>query len=157
MQDTATQWFRITGTHILEGYGLSETSPVVASNPVNVDGFTGSIGLPLPSTEISLRDDAGAEVPVGEPGELCVRGPQVMTAYWNQADETAAAMTSDGFLKTGDIASIDENGFFRICSHSFSARRIPEWAKTRSSHVAFHDSARSVVSENSLPYTPPEA
>lgn len=114
MEDTARQWRRITGTHMLEGYGLSETSPVLTSNPADIDGFTGSIGLPLPSTEISLRDDAGNEVPIGEPGELCVRGPQVMAGYWNDADATAEAMTTDGFLKTGDIATVDDKGFFRI-------------------------------------------
>ncbi|TDJ44458.1 MAG: long-chain-fatty-acid--CoA ligase [Gammaproteobacteria bacterium] len=114
MDDTAQKWFKVTGTEIIEGYGLSETSPVVTSNPVNIPGFSGSIGLPLPSTDISLRDENGKEVPVGEPGELCVSGPQVMSGYWNDDAATAAAMTPDGYLKTGDIATVDENGFFRI-------------------------------------------
>lgn len=114
MDDTAQQWFKVTGTDIIEGYGLSETSPVVTSNPVNIPGFSGSIGLPLPSTDISLRDANGKEVPVGEAGELCVSGPQVMLGYWNDDEATAAAMTPDGYLKTGDIATVDENGFFRI-------------------------------------------
>jgi long-chain acyl-CoA synthetase len=114
MKDTATQWFNLTGVEILEGYGLSETSPVVTSNPPDLHGFNGSIGLPLPNTEISLRDDQGDEVPAGEPGELCVRGPQVMAGYWNDEEATANVTTEDGFLKTGDIATMDEKGFFRI-------------------------------------------
>jgi long-chain acyl-CoA synthetase len=114
MKDTATQWFDLTGVEILEGYGLSETSPVVTSNPPELHGFNGSIGLPLPNTEISLRNDQGDEVPLNEPGELCVRGPQVMAGYWNDPDATANTKTADGFLKTGDIATVDEKGFFRI-------------------------------------------
>ena len=114
MRDTANQWSKLTGTEILEGYGLSETSPVVTSNTVDIHGFTGSIGLPLPNTEISLRNDAGDEVPAGESGELCVRGPQVMQGYWDDPEAAANAMTEDGFLKTGDIATVDEKGFFRI-------------------------------------------
>jgi long-chain acyl-CoA synthetase len=113
-KDTATQWFEMTGIEILEGYGLSETSPVVTSNPPDLHGFNGSIGLPLPNTEISLRNDQGEEVPAGEPGELCVRGPQVMAGYWNDPEATANVKTADGFLKTGDIATVDEKGFFRI-------------------------------------------
>jgi long-chain acyl-CoA synthetase len=114
MKDTATQWFDLTGIEILEGYGLSETSPVVTSNPPYLRGFNGSIGLPLPNTELSLRDEQGNEVPAGEPGELCVRGPQVMAGYWKDAEATAKTMTEDGFLKTGDIATVDEQGYFRI-------------------------------------------
>jgi long-chain acyl-CoA synthetase len=112
--DTARQWSEISGTSIIEGYGLSETSPVVTSNLPDAESFTGSIGLPLPGTEISLRDDNGDEVPMGEAGELCVRGPQVMAGYWKNPEGTAGAMTEDGFLKTGDVATVDEQGFFRI-------------------------------------------
>lgn len=113
-ESTAKRWAEATGTHIHEGYGLSETSPVVSSNPANVDEWNGSIGLPLSGTEISLRDDDGREVPRGEPGELCVRGPQVMAGYWQDPETTAAAMTADGFLRTGDIATMDDEGYFRI-------------------------------------------
>lgn len=114
LDDTARQWSEVTGTVITEGYGLSETSPVITTNPMGLKEFRGSIGLPLPSTDISLRDDSGREVPVGEAGELCVRGPQVMSGYWNDADGTAAVMTDDGFLQTGDIAVVDEQGYFTI-------------------------------------------
>ncbi len=114
MEHTARRWAEVTGTPIREGYGLSETSPVVTINPATVDRYTGSIGLPLPSTDVSLRGEDGREVARGEPGELCVRGPQVMMGYWNNADETAATMTDDGYFRTGDIATVDEHGYFRI-------------------------------------------
>jgi long-chain acyl-CoA synthetase len=114
MEFTAREWSRLTGTEILEGYGLSETSPVVCTNLPSLDAYNGSIGLPLPNTEISLRDNHGREVPLGESGELCVRGPQVMAGYWNNPEATAAVMTDDGFLSTGDIATMDGDGFFRI-------------------------------------------
>ena len=114
MEDTAGQWFKITGTDIIEGYGLSETSPVLTSNHADAQGFTGSIGMPLPNTDVSLRNEKGKEVPRGEPGELCARGPQVMSGYWNDPEATARAMTKDGFFRTGDIATMDESGFFRI-------------------------------------------
>ncbi len=110
----ADKWYEITGCHILEAYGLSETSPLVTSNRADCQQYTGSIGLAAPSTEISLRDDAGSEVPVGEPGELCVRGPQVMRGYWRCDEATAECMTKDGYLRTGDIATVDEHGYFRI-------------------------------------------
>jgi long-chain acyl-CoA synthetase len=114
MDFTARSWSHLTGTAIIEGYGLSETSPVVTSNLPDLKEYTGSIGLPLPGTEVSLRDDAGREVPLGEAGELCVRGPQVMSGYWGNEAATDNVMTDDGFLKTGDIAVVDEQGFFRI-------------------------------------------
>jgi long-chain acyl-CoA synthetase len=110
----ADRWEKVTGVPLREGYGLTECSPTVTANRYDTKGFTGSIGLPLPSTEISIRDDAGSEVPIGEPGELCVRGPQVMAGYWNRPEETAKVMTPDGFLRTGDIARIDEKGFCYI-------------------------------------------
>jgi long-chain acyl-CoA synthetase len=114
MEDTARQWFELTATDIIEGYGLSETSPVLTSNPANAQGFTGSIGMPLPNTDISLRTNNGKEVPQGQPGELCARGPQVMSGYWNDPEATSRAMTKDGFFRTGDIATMDELGYFRI-------------------------------------------
>jgi long-chain acyl-CoA synthetase len=110
----ADRWKKITGIRILEGYGLTESSPVVTINPLDVQEFNGSIGLPLPSTEISLRDDQGQETPFGERGELWVRGPQVMRGYWQRPDETANTITADGWLQTGDIATVDEQGFVRI-------------------------------------------
>jgi len=110
----ARRWLERTRCPIVEGYGLSETSPSVSCNPVNNDSFTGTIGLPLPSTEIELRDDEGKPVPLGQPGEICVRGPQVMAGYWNRPDETARVMTPDGFLKTGDVGVMDERGHTKI-------------------------------------------
>jgi long-chain acyl-CoA synthetase len=111
---TARRWKEITGVMIHEGYGLSETSPVVTSNPVTLTEYNGSIGVPLSSTIVSLRHDDGTEVPMGEAGELCVHGPQVMQGYWNDEAATASATTSDGFFRTGDIAVMDERGYFRI-------------------------------------------
>ena len=110
----AERWQRITGVPLCEGYGLTECSPTVTCNPLDLKEFNGSIGLPMPSTEISIRDENGVEVPLGAAGELCVRGPQVMKGYWNRPDETARVMTPDGFLRTGDVASIDARGFVRI-------------------------------------------
>jgi long-chain acyl-CoA synthetase len=114
LDDTARQWTELTGTVIIEGYGLSETSPVITSNPLDLDKFRGSIGLPLPSTEVILLDDDGREPPLGEPAELCVRGPQVMSGYWKNPQATAKVMTEDGFFRTGDIAVVDEQGYFTI-------------------------------------------
>jgi long-chain acyl-CoA synthetase len=112
---TAQRWHEVTGKYVQEGYGLTETSPVVSMQPTTVtEVFTGTIGLPLPSTEIAIRDDDGRAVPVGEPGELCVRGPQVMKGYWQRPEATEQVMYPDGFLRTGDIATMDERGFFRI-------------------------------------------
>ena len=111
---TAREWANITGTHIVEGYGLSETSPVVSSNPLDLQAFNGSIGLPLPGTEIAIRDEQGREVALGEAGELFVRGPQVMLGYWNKPDETANVLGADGFLETGDVVTIDDRGYLKI-------------------------------------------
>jgi long-chain acyl-CoA synthetase len=113
-QATAKLWKDKTGCPVFEGYGLSETSPSVTCNPVTNTGFTGTIGLPLPSTEVRMLDDAGREVPLGQPGELAVRGPQVMAGYWQRPDETAQVMTADGFFRTGDIATMDERGYVKI-------------------------------------------
>ncbi|PWB40599.1 MAG: long-chain-fatty-acid--CoA ligase [Rhodocyclales bacterium] len=110
----AERWQQITGVPLCEGYGLTECSPTVTVNPLDIAGYTGSIGLPVPSTDISIRDEDGRELPVDTPGELCVRGPQVMKGYWNRPDETARVMTPDGYLRTGDVAAIDAKGFVRI-------------------------------------------
>ena len=110
----AKRWYELTHTPIIEGYGLSETSPSVTCNPVTVTEYSGTIGLPLPSTEVSIRDDEGNEVPLGQPGEICIRGPQVMAGYWNRPDETANVMTPDGFFKSGDVGMMNEDGFVKI-------------------------------------------
>ena len=113
-QGTAELWRHVTGCAIAEGYGLSETSPVATSNRLDINGFTGSIGLPIPSTDIAIRDEVGCDVPHGEPGEICIRGPQVMAGYWNRPDETAKVMTEDRFFRSGDIGVMDADGFIRI-------------------------------------------
>jgi long-chain acyl-CoA synthetase len=113
-QATAKLWLEKTGCGICEGYGLSETSPTVSCNPTDSNAYTGTIGLPLPNTEMALLDDDGHEVPAGTPGEIAVRGPQVMAGYWQRPDETAKVMTADGFFRTGDIGTVDERGYFRI-------------------------------------------
>jgi long-chain acyl-CoA synthetase len=105
----ADKWLEITNSPILEAYGLTETSPAICINPMSVREFNGSVGYPLPSTEISLRDDQGHEVPFGESGEICVRGPQVMQGYWQHPQETQAVFYDDGFLKTGDIAKFGKD------------------------------------------------
>lgn len=108
------KWREVTGLHITEGYGLSETSPVVTFNQAGQDEFTATIGIPLPSTDVSLRGEDGGEVTVGEPGELCVMGPQVMQGYWRKPVDTAAVTTADGYFCTGDIAILTEEGRFKI-------------------------------------------
>ena len=113
-QQVAEMWVRATGRPIIEGYGLSETSPVLTCNRGDIEGFTGTIGFPVPSTDISIRDDAGNELPLGEPGEICARGPQVMPGYWRRPDETALVMTKDGFFRTGDIGTMDDRGRVKI-------------------------------------------
>jgi long-chain acyl-CoA synthetase len=110
----ATRWKAITGTTIIEGYGLSETSPVLCVNPYPLAAWTGTIGYPVPSTEVSIRDADGMPVPFGEPGEICARGPQVMKGYWNRPDETDKATTADGFFRTGDVALMEADGQIRI-------------------------------------------
>jgi long-chain acyl-CoA synthetase len=111
---TAKLWLDKTGCPIVEGYGLSETSPSATCNPVDSAAFTGTIGLPMPNTELKLLDDDGREVPIGQPGEIAIRGPQVMAGYWQRPDETAKVMTADGFFRTGDIGTVDERGYFKI-------------------------------------------
>jgi len=107
----AERWKKLCGIPLIEGYGLTETSPVVTANPLTITDYTGSIGLPLPSTDISIRDDEGKELELGQDGELCVKGPQVMRGYWNRPDETSKVFMEDGFIRTGDIARIDKRGY----------------------------------------------
>ena len=113
-QAVADKWLKLTGTPIVEGYGLSETSPVATANRCDITEFTGTIGLPIPSTEIAILDDDGNPVPLGQQGEIAIRGPQVMAGYWQRDDETAKVMTPDGFFKTGDIGRMDERGYTKI-------------------------------------------
>ncbi|OAF11512.1 long-chain fatty acid--CoA ligase [Bradyrhizobium neotropicale] len=110
----AEQWRAVTGCFIAEGYGLSETSPTLTCNPATTTEFSGSIGIPVPSTWLSIRDDDGNELPLGQPGEICAKGPQVMTGYWNRPEETAKVMTADGYFRTGDIGVMDEKGYTKI-------------------------------------------
>ena len=106
----AQRWKEVTGKILSQAWGLTETSPAVAINPIG-DDFNGSVGLPISSTEVTIKDDAGNDVPIGEPGEVCVRGPQVMRGYWNRPDETAAVLAPDGWLRTGDIGYMNPKGF----------------------------------------------
>jgi len=113
-KSVADAWVKATGRPIIEGYGLSETAPVLTCNRGDIAEWTGTIGLPVPSTDISIRDDAGHELPIGEQGEICARGPQIMSGYWKRSDETAKVMTADGFFRTGDVGVMDEQGRVRI-------------------------------------------
>ena len=108
------KWQQVTGVSIIEGYGLSETSPVATCNRADSTAFSGTIGLPIPSTEIAILDDDGKEVALGQAGEIAIRGPQVMSGYWNRPDETAKVMTADGYFKSGDVGIMDERGFVKI-------------------------------------------
>jgi long-chain acyl-CoA synthetase len=110
----AEKWKNVTGTPLIEAYGLTETSPAACINPMTLKAYNGMIGLPISSTEMKILDDDGKEVAVGERGEISIKGPQVMKAYYNRPEETAKVMTSDGFFKTGDIGIMDEEGFFKI-------------------------------------------
>lgn len=110
----ADKWFKVTGCSLSEGYGLSETSPTLTCNPATITEFSGTIGLPVPSTYLSIRDDDGNEVPLGEAGEICAKGPQVMAGYWNRPEDTASVMTADGYFRTGDIGVMDERGYTKI-------------------------------------------
>lgn len=112
LSDTAKAWERLTGNYIIEGYGLSETSPVLTLNPPG--GYTGKIGIPIPATDIKILDDEGNELAMGEAGEICAKGPQIMVGYWNRLDETGKVMTKDGFFRTGDIGVMDDRGFIKI-------------------------------------------
>ncbi|MBN3786683.1 AMP-binding protein [Burkholderia sp. Ac-20353] len=110
----SARWKAVTGNFIREGYGLSETSPVVSFNPQSIREFTGTVGLPVPSTDVVLLDDNDREVDIGEPGEICVKGPQVMTGYWQQPEANARAFTPDGYFRTGDVGVFDDRGFLKI-------------------------------------------
>ena len=110
----AEQWKAITGASLIEGYGLTETSPLVSGNPLDTKEHSGTVGFPIPSTDVSIRDENGAEAPLGETGEICVRGPQVMKGYWNQPDETAKVFTQDGWLRTGDMGFMDDMGRIKL-------------------------------------------
>jgi long-chain acyl-CoA synthetase len=110
----AERWQKLTGVPILEGYGLTETSPVATTNPVDIKEFSGTIGLPVPGTTITIRDEAGAILPVGQVGEICIAGPQVMKGYWQRPEETAKVMAKDGAFMTGDIGVMDERGYVKI-------------------------------------------
>ena len=110
----ADKWKTVTGIPIVEAYGLTEASPGVTINPINITAYTGSIGLPIPGTEIEIRDDAGKEVAIGQPGELWIKGPQVMKGYWQRPDETAKVLDARGFLASGDVAVMDEKGWIKL-------------------------------------------
>ena len=109
--DVAARWQQATGVPLIEGYGLTEASPIVCANPFDASAFTGKLGVPLPSTDLAIVDEQGSALALGETGEICVRGPQVMRRYWNAPEETAAAFTPDGFLRTGDLGRMDERGY----------------------------------------------
>jgi len=113
-RNVAERWLKVTGCPLIEGYGMSETSPVVTGNRVDITEFTGTIGLPISSTEVIIVNDDGVAVALGEPGEIAVKGPQVMAGYWQRPDETAKSMTADGYFKTGDVGIMDERGYVRI-------------------------------------------
>ena len=110
----ALRWKEVTGSPLIEAYGLTETSPAATINPLNLAAYNGSIGLPISSTDVELRDDTGKAAALGQPGELCIRGPQVMAGYWQRPDETAKVIDKDGWLATGDVGVIDEQGYIRI-------------------------------------------
>jgi long-chain acyl-CoA synthetase len=110
----AQRWKQVTGVPIIEGYGLTETSPVAISNPLNITDWSGTIGVPIPSTEAAVLDDDGKVLPAGQVGEIAIRGPQVMRGYWQRADETAKVFTDDGWFRTGDMGFMDESGRFKI-------------------------------------------
>jgi len=113
-QSVAEKWQQVTDTPLLEAYGLTEASPAVSINPLANKTFNGSIGLPLPSTDVSIRDDAGNELAFNTPGELFIKGPQVMREYWQQTEETKKVLNGSGWLATGDIVTIDEQGYLRL-------------------------------------------
>jgi long-chain acyl-CoA synthetase len=113
-KSVADRWKQVTGATLIEGYGLTETAPSATANPLDLKEYSGAIGVPMPSTEIVLRDDGDKDVALGQPGEICIRGPQVMAGYWQRPDETAQVIGKDGFLHTGDVGIMDERGFIRI-------------------------------------------
>src|SRR5690606_11717251 len=110
-REVAERWQRVTGVPIAQGYGLTEASPIVSGNPLNLTGFNGSVGVPFPSTDVAIMDDAGRRLPQGEVGEICVNGPQVMAGYWNRPEETDNVFYPGGWLRTGDVGRMDEQGY----------------------------------------------
>jgi len=110
----AEKWKQVTGRPLIEAYGLTETSTAACINPMSLKDYNGFIGLPIPSTEVEIKDDNGKTLPLGEIGEICIRGPQVMAGYYNRPDETAKVMTPDGFFKTGDLGFMNEQGYSKI-------------------------------------------
>lgn len=110
----AERWKQVTGKPLIEAYGLTETSPAACVNPMTLKEYNGYIGLPIPSTEVEIKDDNGKSLPLGEIGEICIRGPQVMQGYWKRPEETAKVFTHDGFFKTGDLGFMTEEGFVKI-------------------------------------------
>ncbi len=110
----AERWKELTGKPLIEAYGLTETSPAACINPMTLKEYNGLIGLPIPSTDLEIKDDDGKTIPIGEVGELCIKGPQVMKGYWNRQDETDKVMTKDGFFRTGDLGFMNEQGFVKI-------------------------------------------
>jgi acyl-CoA synthetase (AMP-forming)/AMP-acid ligase II len=113
-EGTARQWMSVTGCAMIEGWGMSETCAIGTNNPVNAREFSGTIGLPLPGIDIAIKDEAGNSLALGETGEICIKGPNVMQGYYNQPEETANAFTPDGFMRTGDVGVMDERGYTRI-------------------------------------------
>ena len=113
-ESVAEEWHQVTGCVLAEAYGLTETSPAVTVNPINLEKYNGTIGLPISNTEISIQDEDSKHLGTEEVGELCVRGPQVMKGYWSQPEETEAVLSEDGWLRTGDIATVDNQGYVRI-------------------------------------------
>ncbi|HYG54873.1 MAG TPA: long-chain-fatty-acid--CoA ligase [Burkholderiales bacterium] len=113
-KSVAERWKQVTGATLVEGYGLTETAPAATANPFNIPQYNGSIGIPMPSTYVVIRNDEGRDVPIGQPGEICIRGPQVMAGYWQRPEDTAQVLGRDGYLRTGDIGVMDEQGFIRI-------------------------------------------
>ena len=113
-EGTAKRWKKLTGSTMIEGWGMSETCAIGTNNPVTSELFSGTIGLPLPGIDCAIKDDAGNSLPQGESGELCIKGPNVMAGYYQQPEENAQAFTADGYMRTGDIAAMDERGYFRI-------------------------------------------
>jgi len=113
-KSVAERWKQVTGTVLVEGYGLTETSPVATANPLDLDEYSGAIGLPVPSTEIAIKGEDGQILPINDIGEICIKGPQVMKGYWQRPDDTAKAIDKDGYFATGDIGYMDDNGYVRI-------------------------------------------
>jgi long-chain acyl-CoA synthetase len=113
-QAVAQRWKRVTGVPLVEGYGLTESAPVAIANPVDIPEWSGGIGVPLPSTEAAIVDSGGQPLPPGEVGEIALRGPQVMKGYWNRPEDTAQVLRADGWLRTGDMGTMDERGSFRL-------------------------------------------